>query len=153
MSNLTLFTSSHNAQVLPSFYNEKLISIYLDTSFKNTVGIFLITVTIASTNNFGSTIVNLKFTEDNPSTSITMIFQIDIAQKYPNQPYSQKCQKKVSWRFWCYRIWLFKKVTNSFYFQNWLFWHFWAIYFSKEIWAGKTRHCDIQPIWQICVWC
>ena len=96
MSNLTLFTSSHNAQVLPSFYNEKLISIYLDTSFKNTVGIFLITVTIASTNNFGSTIVNLKFTEDNPSTSITMIFQIDVAQKYPNQPYSQKCQKKVS---------------------------------------------------------
>ena len=96
MSNLTLFTSSHNAQVLPSFYNEKLISIYLDTSFKNTVEIFLITVTIASTNNFGSTIVNLKFTEDNPSTSITMISQIDIAQKYPNQPYSQKCQKKVS---------------------------------------------------------
>ena len=89
---------SHNAQVLPSFYNEKLISIYLDTSFKNTVGMFLITVTIASTNNFGSTIVNLKFTEDNPSTSITMIFQIDIAQKYPNQPYSQKCQKKVAFQ-------------------------------------------------------
>ena len=41
MSNLTLFTSSHNAQVLPSFYNEKLISIYLDTSFKNTVALWV----------------------------------------------------------------------------------------------------------------
>ena len=40
--------------------------------------------------------MNLKFTADNPSTSISMIFQIDIAQKYPNLPYSQKCQKKVS---------------------------------------------------------
>ena len=100
MSNLTLFTSSHNAQVLPSFYNEKLISIYLDTSFKNTVGIFLITVTIASTNNFGSTIVNLKFTEDNPSTSITMIFQIDIAQKpkstiFPKMPKKSKLKVLV----------------------------------------------------------